>query len=136
VLHDPVAEARWLVEGDELLLAHDVLCRTIGPAAVVEDDFGALREVVGALRATEVSRLEEWEKGAGLYEDYVALLDLQGSSKKIADSKALVKKLIRKLSASLEAIAPEMNERGVMEKIAVKIMAGKVVEVGNREGVS
>jgi nuclear pore complex protein Nup98-Nup96 len=142
VAHDPLAEARWLLEGGEVRAAHDVLCRVIGPAAVVEGEWEAARVVLEALADTmeqDGGGGVDWERGAGLFADYVELLDLTAAAgpKLTPDAKALLKRLVRKLSGSLEALAAEgVADRGPMEKIAFKIMAAKVLEIGNREGVS
>jgi nuclear pore complex protein Nup98-Nup96 len=139
VAHDPVAEAKWLIEGGELVQAHDVLCRVIGPTAVVEGEYDALREVLGLLGATDVRGRVDWEVGAGAYFEYVELLDLQmANAKRSTDSsKAAVKKLVKKLSGALEAVsAAGEREKSTMERIAVRLMAAKVVEIGNLEGVS
>lgn len=135
-LKDPVAEAKWLVEGGELLAAHDVVCRTIGPNAVIEKDFNSLREVVGKLLESDVLNRVDWDKGAGLYFDYVELLDLQTGTKRSAEAKGSVKKLVKKLAGNLEGVANDGEGRGKIEMIALKIVAKEVVDIGNREGVS
>jgi nuclear pore complex protein Nup98-Nup96 len=135
--HDSVAEARWLIEGDELTAAHDVLCHTIGPTAVIEGDFNALREVLGALIATDVASRVDWEKGAGLYFDYIELQDLQAGAKRSAEAKGHVKKIVKKMSSALEALGAEgLEGKSVEERIALKIMSKTVVDAGNRDAVS
>jgi nuclear pore complex protein Nup98-Nup96 len=142
VVHDSVAEAHWLLEGREVNAAHDVLCRVIGPAAVVEGEWDDVRVVLAALTETEmVGGVADWEKGGGLYADYVELVDLTDGAasgkRQGQDAKTVVKRLVRKMSGSLEALAAEgVAHKSPMEKIALKIMAAKVLEIGNREGVS
>jgi len=135
VENDPVSEARWLVEGGEPIKAHDVLCNTIGPNGIIEGDYNSMRDILGALAEANISRQVDWDKGAGLYFDYIELVDLQNSTKRSAESKMHVKKLVRKLCGSLEAIATELHndERTIIEKIALRNMAAHVVRIGNQE---
>jgi nuclear pore complex protein Nup98-Nup96 len=134
----PVSEARWLIEAHQLHRAHAVLCHVIGPAAIIARDYDPLREILGALVATDIARKVDWAKGGGLYFDFVELADLEGSSRRNAHSRKQVVELVRKLSASLEAVAGEVRggERGDMERIALQIMAEWILDIGEREGVS
>lgn len=134
---DTIAQARWLIEGEELAKAHDVFCRQIGPEAIISLDYGPMREIVNALREADVSRKVDWETGAGLYSDFLELVDLQETSQ-ASEYRAKVKKLVKKLANSLEALtsAVQGDETSQEEKIAIRLMAEEVLDTGRREKVS
>jgi nuclear pore complex protein Nup98-Nup96 len=135
--NDTIAQARWLIEGGELTKAHDVFCRHIGPDAVISLDYNPMREIVSALNDTDVSRKVDWETGAGLYSDFLELVDLQGASKN-GEYRSRVKKLVKKLASSLEAVSSEVQGHSIgrEEKIAIKLMAEEVLDIGRREKVN
>jgi nuclear pore complex protein Nup98-Nup96 len=128
VLHDPVAEVRCLVEGGELSRAHDVISQTVGPAAVIEDDYSSLHDIVALIRETAMRRRVDWDKGAGLYFDYA---DLVHSEKRGAEAK----KIVRMLTAELEAALAERG-KSPAEKVALQMMASSVADMVRRESVS
>jgi nuclear pore complex protein Nup98-Nup96 len=135
---DYATQARWLIEGNELMQAHEVFCRTIGPDAIISLDYNSMREVLGGLMETDISRKVDWDTGAGLYYDFIELVDLEGSTSKSVEHKTRVNALIQKLAASLEAVSSEVigEERSRTEKIAIKLMAEHVGEIARREHVS
>lgn len=132
VMHDPVAEVRCLIEGNELSRAHDVIAQTVGPTAIIEDDYNPLHEIIALVTVTEMKKRVDWDKGAGLYFDYAHLIH---SEKRGAESVAGAKKLVRKLTAELEAVMAEGGKTPV-EKVALQMMALRVADIGRRESVS
>ena len=128
VMHDPVAEVRFLIEGGELGRAHDVISQTVGPAAIIEDDYTSLHDIVALVRETDMRRRVDWDKGAGLYFDYA---DLIHSEKRGAEAK----KLVRKITAELEAVLAE-GGKSAAEKVALQLMASSVADISRRESVS
>jgi nuclear pore complex protein Nup98-Nup96 len=137
VENDTIAQARWLIEGGELIKAHDAFCHRIGPEAVISLDYNPMREIVRALVETDISRKVDWDTGAGLYSDFLELIDLQGASKN-GEYRSRVKKLVKKLASSLEALSSEVRGENMdrEEKIALKLMAEEVLDIGRREKVS
>ena len=142
VEHDHISEARWLITAGELKEAHNVVCRIIGPQAVIEGSFDQLREVLGSLvddgnRKAQVPN-QAWERGGGLFHAYIELLDLEGMhDAHRAKSKLNVKGLVRGLAKTLEGIGKEdgLKGREVRERVALQIMAAKVAEITKREKV-
>jgi nuclear pore complex protein Nup98-Nup96 len=128
VLHDPVAEVRCLIDGGELSRAHDVISQTVGPAAIIENDYGSLNDIVSLIRETDMRKRVDWDKGAGLYFDYAELVH---SEKQGAEAK----KLVRKLTAALEAVLAEAG-KSPAEKVALQMMASSVADIGRTEPVS
>ena len=142
VEHNHVAEAHWLINAGELKEAHDVVCRIIGPQAVIEGSFDQLREVLGSLvddgnRKSQLSN-QAWERGGGLFHVYVELLDLESMHDcHRAKSKLNMKGLVRGLAKTLEGIGKENGLKGreMKERIALQIMAAKVADITEREKV-
>jgi nuclear pore complex protein Nup98-Nup96 len=137
VMNDPVAEVRYLIEGGELSRAHDVLSQTLGPTAIIEDDYSSLHDIMTLAMETDMMRRVDWDKGAGLYFDYIRLIDLEKSEKRGTENAAQMRRLVRKLSAELEAVSGGLGEGGKtpIEKVALRIMASTVVDIGCRESV-
>jgi nuclear pore complex protein Nup98-Nup96 len=127
VLHDAVAEVRFLIEGGELRQAHDVISQTVGPAAVIEDDYASLRDIAAMIKGTDMRRGAEWERGAGLYFDYADLTH--------AETRGAEAKLGKKLAVELEAALTE-GGKSAAEKVALQMMASSVADITRRASVS
>jgi nuclear pore complex protein Nup98-Nup96 len=133
VEHDPVAEAQNLMDAGEWEQAHEVLCRIIGPRAVIEQDSDQLRELLGPLEEKKEANRLAWSKGAGLYYDYVELKDLE------RQRGPKWRELAVRLAKSLEGVMSEgLKNRDLTERAALQIMGATVAEIaasGDVEGL-
>jgi nuclear pore complex protein Nup98-Nup96 len=95
---DALRQATHLIRAEELSEAHEVLCRKVGPEAIISRDYDPLRELMGGFlptptnsptsdRASTTSRtasgrrkepVQGWAQGGQIYFDYIELLDLTG----------------------------------------------------------
>jgi len=79
VLHEPALQAQWLLytATDEAHAeAHDVLCNTVGPRAVIEKDYTDLRGLLACFDKHGAHELADWKHGGKVYADFLRLSDL------------------------------------------------------------
>lgn len=142
VLNDPIKEVHHLLQAGERQAAHEVLCRTVAPRAIIEMEYDLLREVLGGFEESNemdidgrASKPEGWDINGGMYFDYIHLLDLQShrgsTSPTAADDKA---RLLRRLSRSLEAAGTSLKSKDVYERAAISEMAKTVAQQFVRDG--
>jgi nuclear pore complex protein Nup98-Nup96 len=154
---DDLRQTLHLLEAGELVEAHEVLCRSVGPSSVISRDYDALREVLGGFIPTpenspvdDVSRargrprarkepVPGWNHGGQIYFDYVHLVDLTSHRPSFSTDEDLneeISTLLKKLQSSLETIARERWEsRGLEERVALAEISGFVAElVRQRKG--
>jgi nuclear pore complex protein Nup98-Nup96 len=84
VLHEPALQAQWLLytgTDEAHAEAHDVLCNTVGPRAVIEKDYTDLRELLACFDKYGAQELAGWKHGGKVYADFLRLNDL-GEAKK------------------------------------------------------
>jgi nuclear pore complex protein Nup98-Nup96 len=132
VLQDSVAEAQNLLEAGEWTQAHEVVCRIVGPLAVIENDSDQLRELLGGLHdpvRKGSSYSEVWDKGAGIYYDFVEMRDLE------TQKGQRWKELVAKLARALQRVNAEggLEGKDLRERAALQIM-GNVVAGYAAEG--
>ncbi|KAL8827169.1 MAG: hypothetical protein Q9191_003348, partial [Dirinaria sp. TL-2023a] len=73
---DAVGEVQHLLRAKNWTEAHSVLCRTVGPQAVIEQDYATLRALLEQFQGR--AGIEEWRSGGQIYEDFVALVQPPG----------------------------------------------------------
>ncbi|KIW02468.1 hypothetical protein, variant [Verruconis gallopava] len=125
VTKDAVAEAENLLEAGEWEQAHEVVCRTVGPVAVIENDSDQLRELLGGLHDPVCKGsiyAEIWDRGAGIYYDFVEMRDLE------TQKGQRWKELVSKLAKALQRVNTEgaLEGKELRERAALQIM-GNVV---------
>lgn len=142
VEQDPISEARWLINAGDLAEAHNVICKVIGPNAIIEHDYDQLREVLGSLnddrrRKRQVSS-SDWERGGGLYHAFIELFDFetmpsQHRTKKRSDLETTV----QHIAAILAGIKKEggLKVMDFRQRVAMQMMAQHVLEVHDKEKV-
>lgn len=120
---DHVTEAACLLRAGAYDEAHAVLCRTVGPQAVISQGIDNLRELLGGFVGLgEEARIEGWETGGQVYFDYVYLVDMDGRP---ADEKKLV--LERLVAAVPSMLAVRHKERVELEeRVAVSLISSAV----------
>jgi nuclear pore complex protein Nup98-Nup96 len=149
---DALRQATHLIKAEELDEAHEVLCRKVGPDAIISRDYDPLRELMGGFlptptnsptsdrasttssaRATFARRKEPvqgWAQGGQIYFDYIELIDLttQRSSYRVDEElNNRIQELLVKLQRALEIAARDRLEScGLEERVAIMEIAGTV----------
>lgn len=126
MLDDHNSEVTYLLRAGDAAQAHSVLCRSVGPAAIIERDYDSLRELLGLFLDTQPEgTVEHWRTGGQVYFDYIHLLDLvhRDDDASRASKKELLDRLSNALPAVLEGRTGKVD---LEERVAVGEMAGLV----------
>ncbi|KAK5173971.1 uncharacterized protein LTR77_001050 [Saxophila tyrrhenica] len=127
VLCDPALQTFWLIKAGLSEEAHDVLCTTLGPKAVIEQDYTPLSRVLAAFPTREV---EGWRSGGAVYTEFVKLVRAREARKGLEEAGVNVARLRKGLGMLHENL--KGGGAGLEERVAVVEM-GKVVEEAVRE---
>ncbi len=139
-------EAMHLIKADELDEAHNVLCRKVGPDAIISRDYDPLRELIGDFLPSSNSPgsggsrrrepVQGWAQGGQIYFDYIELIDLAGQRSQSRIEVSLSKSvyaLLVKLQHALEVAARDRLENcGLEERVALMEIAGTVAGLLSR----
>ena len=124
---DPVAEVQCLIRADDMDEAHAVLCRTVAPKAIIEQDYTILQSLLEAFGQRE--QVREWELGGQIYENFIWLTE--ADTGEIDEKEKL--ELIASLLDSLPGKQEKEKEMEFMEKVAVREMGRVVGEMAVKE---
>ncbi|KAF2479183.1 nuclear protein 96-domain-containing protein [Neohortaea acidophila] len=135
-LHNPGLQAEWLLRAGDLDAAHEVLCTTVGPQAVIEQDYALLANL---LQQFGQRRVGGWERGGEVYADYHQLVRARQSGgasggRLSAGVQAAMVRFRRGLDALKEGDASGKS-RGLLETVAVIEMRKVLEEMERGEGV-
>jgi len=130
---DALSQATHLIHAHELDEAHEVLCRKVGPEAIISRDFDPLRDLLGHFQPDAPRRKEPvqgWAQGGQIYFDYIELIDLTGQRTSYRVDEELNKRiqtLLARLQKALETAAKErLDGCGLEERVALMEIAGTV----------
>jgi nuclear pore complex protein Nup98-Nup96 len=134
---DALREATHLIQAEEREEAHEVLCRKVGPEAIISRDYDPLRELMaGFMTETLSSRREPvqgWTQGGQIYVDYIELIDLTGQRSNYRVDEELdarVQELLAKLQRALEIAGRDrLGACGLEERVALMEIAGTVANL-------
>ncbi|KAL1801499.1 hypothetical protein ACET3X_001841 [Alternaria dauci] len=135
---DALREASHLIKAEELEEAHEVLCRKVGPEAIVSRDYDALRELMGGFVSKSPSArpketLQGWAQGGQIYFDYIELIDTTGQRSNYRVDEELdnrVQELLTKLQRALEIAGRDrLGTCGLEERVALMEIAGTVANL-------
>jgi nuclear pore complex protein Nup98-Nup96 len=134
---DALREATHLIKAEELEEAHEVLCRKVGPEAVISRDYDPLRELMaGFISESQNTRREPvqgWTQGGQIYFDYIELIDLTGQRSNYRVDEELdarVQELLTKLQRALEIAGRDrLGACGLEERVALMEIAGTVANL-------
>lgn len=127
VLADLPLSATFLLQSGANEEAHQVLCREVGPQAVVTQDYDALRELLGHFEDDTQHNAQPsgWRTGGQIYFDFIHLLDLEGR-----DADDVVRGEKKQILARLTTALP-----GVLEGRTGKVALEERVAVGEMAGI-
>lgn len=120
---DAVGEVQHLLRAKNWTEAHSVLCRTVGPQAVIEQDYATLRALLEQFQGR--AGIEGWRSGGQIYEDFVALVQPQGEGG--PDRKAR-SELVGYLVDTLPGMREREQDVGFEERVAIKEMSAVVAK--------
>ncbi|KAF2116321.1 nuclear protein 96-domain-containing protein [Lophiotrema nucula] len=142
---DDVRQTLHLIKAEELEEAHEVLCRSVGPNAIIARDYDALRELLGDFVPTPTSTpvssqrraarpkdpVPGWAQGGQIYFDYIHLLDLastRDTTHRVDEElNKEISALVMKLQHALESLSRDRwDQRGLEERVALSEIAGFV----------
>ncbi|KAE8836560.1 hypothetical protein PTNB73_04516 [Pyrenophora teres f. teres] len=131
---DALREATHLIKAEELEEAHEVLCRRVGPEAIISRDYDALRELMdGFVSESPREPVQGWAQGGQIYFDYIELIDLTGqrSTYRVDDElDNRVQEILAKLQRALEIAGRDrLGSCGLEERVALMEIAGTVANL-------
>lgn len=119
-LQNPGLQAEWLLRAGDVDAAHEVLCTTVGPHAVIGQDYEWLSNLLQHFGGRKVAG---WEQGGQVFVDFLRLVRAQPSKRQSADHEAAVRRLRKGLVAMEE---DGMTKKSLEERVAF-IQMGKVL---------
>ncbi|KAF2460468.1 nuclear protein 96-domain-containing protein [Lineolata rhizophorae] len=137
---DSVAQTGYLLAANDIQTAHEVLCRSVAPRAIIEGSLPLLKQVLSRFGSTATSMSAEktgsvsvadvvtgWLLGGQVYADYVKLVDMRAGHT-AARSAGERREVLHRLLGALEALAGKVQGMEVLERAAVGEMARVVAE--------
>jgi nuclear pore complex protein Nup98-Nup96 len=153
---DALEQAMHLIQASASEEAHEVLCRSVGPACIISRDYDDLRELLDkflpAPKDKETSKDKEtadynkrfgrtgktkepvrgWNQGGAIYCNYMDLLNLTAKRFSVRNDEALESRITECVSSLQKALEVVANERwadcGLEERVALSEIAGDVAE--------
>ena len=124
-LHDPGLQADWLLRAGDVDEAHEVLCTTLGPQAVIEQDYDVLSHVL-QLFPRRVP--EGWQQGGQVYMDFMRLVRAHAGQRWSREAQVSMQRLRR----GLAGMEDDGRKKSQEERVAI-IEMGRVLEEVLRE---
>ena len=124
---DAAGQTLSLILAGDLEEAHTVICTTVGPQAVIEQDYDGLASLLSHFE-TLAQRPENWAKGGQVYADFLRFVTGKGRERNVAG-------LVQKLRKGLQGMEGSgvVGKRSLEERVAVGEMR-RVVEEAEGEG--
>ncbi|KAK4545922.1 hypothetical protein LTR36_002486 [Oleoguttula mirabilis] len=126
-MDDPNAQARWLLQAGHGEEAHEVLCTTVGPQAVIEQDYESLSDLVHEFPRRKPAG---WEQGGHVYESFVQLVSMTSARRNGSDGE----KVLRSLQRGLVGMDDEEDGKTLEHRVAVIEMKRYAEEVAREQG--
>jgi nuclear pore complex protein Nup98-Nup96 len=128
VLREPALQAKWLLytrTEDAFAEAHDVLCSTVGPRAVIEKDYTDLEDLLACFDAHEAQEFGGWKHGGKIYADFVRLNGLTYKQKTGREGRNTCW-VLRK---GLEGAQQDELVGGATKSLEVRVAMGEIFRV-------
>lgn len=124
---DSYAQVRWLLSAGHNEEAHEVLCTTVGPQAVIEQDYTSLADLVHKFPKRKPAG---WEQAGQVYEGFVQLTTMTTAKRNGDDGE----KVLRLLSRGLAGIEDGAPGNTLEQRVAVIEMKRYAEEVARDQG--
>jgi nuclear pore complex protein Nup98-Nup96 len=128
VLREPALQAKWLLytsTEEAFAEAHDVLCSTVGPRAVIEKDYADLEDLLACFHAHEAQEFGGWKHGGKIYADFVRLNGLTYKQKTGREGRNTCW-VLRK---GLEGAQQDELVGGTSKSLEVRVAMGEIFRV-------
>jgi len=125
------SQVSHLLAAGDLSSAHSVLCTSVGPAAIITQEYDTLRELLGTFIGDSgvTPDIPNWRTGGGVYFDFIHLIDIAGPRGDEGESREEKNKILKRLGVALPGMRDTKGSGSLEEKVAVAEMA----EVVKRE---
>ena len=130
---DHAAEVYCLLAAGDYQAAHQTLCATVAPRAIISRNYDGLRELLGGFETrlpedpsrTAMQTIKDWSQGGGIYFDFIHLVDIERRHGAMNESLAKQRrKLLRRLTAQLLSLKKqEKTKMDLDERAAIWDMA-------------
>ncbi|KAM3416458.1 hypothetical protein BST61_g8053 [Cercospora zeina] len=128
-LKNPALQARYLLLAGLFDEAHDVLVSTIGPTAVIEEEYDELIDILRCF-PEHGNSVQGWERGGEVYSDFALIVTMSPVRKKGHEGK----KVMRRLKRGLEAMNNADRRLTLEERVSMiemgRILAEEASEAG------
>jgi nuclear pore complex protein Nup98-Nup96 len=111
-LNDPWQQATNLLSASAIEEAHDVICSTLGPKAIIEKEYKPLLDL---LTRFPIQKPEGWVQGGAVFSDFARLMGMNSGRKYSREGQALAERL-RVGLAAMEGVERNM---GLEERVAM-----------------
>jgi nuclear pore complex protein Nup98-Nup96 len=128
VLREPALQAKWLLytrTEEAFAEAHDVLCSTVGPRAVIEKDYTDLEDLLACFDAHDAQEFGGWKHGGKIYADFVRLNGLTYKQKTGREGRNTCW-VLRK---GLEGAQQDELAGGPTKSLEVRVAMGEIFKV-------
>lgn len=109
---NPTAQAVYLINAGDADQAHDVLCSTIGPQAVIEQEHD---ELINLIARFPENKPRGWVAGGDVFEEYTKLWSLSTPRKHTRDGV----KVMEGLANGLREMSNREGKMSLVEKVAI-----------------
>ena len=130
---DHAAEVYCLLAAGDYQAAHQTLCTTVAPRAIISRNYDGLRELLGGFETrlpddpsrTAMQTIKDWSQGGGIYFDFIHLVDIERRRGAMNENLAKQRrKLLRRLTAQLLSLKKqEKTKMDLDERAAIWDMA-------------
>ena len=126
-LRDPHLQTTWLLQAGDVDEAHEVLCTTLGPQAVIGQDYDELSNIVQRFPRHPPNG---WQTGGQVYTDFVRLVRAHVGQRWTQEAKVAMQRLKR----GLGEMEGEGRKKSLSERVAVHEMWAVLGEVEREHG--
>lgn len=124
-------QCEYLLHAGALAEAHDVVCETLGPKAIIEEDYGQLRELLEKFPQEPMG----WAQGGGVFADFARLVTMNMGKKYSREGAGLMARLRAGLEGMRDA---EGRKMGLEERVAMvemgRVLQREIEELAIRPG--
>jgi len=128
------SQVSHLLAAGDLSSAHDVLCTTVGPSAIITQEYDTLRELLGTFIGDNgiSPDIANWRTGGAVYFDFIHLIDIAGPRGDDDESREEKHKILKRLGAALPGMRETNGGSGSLEE---RVALAEMAEVVKREVV-
>lgn len=124
--NDSVAELSYQILANDLPSAHETLLRRVAPRLIIDEDWNELSSILKEFGETPEEQIGAiaWSEGGGVYDLFVALMELDKSKKAHSDQGSMRAKrsiLLQSLQKTLANLNAKDTNRGPLGKDKEKL---------------